>query len=666
MAMPPPIQRRCDHRYQMEETVILTARNFAARRAICLVAMVLLSAAARAQFGDVQHVTLDVSAPAEVKAGEKFTLKVIAKVAPGFHIQSNRPAPNFIPTVVKVSAPNGFVVGEPVFPQATMERAAGETIPVFSGTITVTVPVTAPAKATNSGKLTVRMSYQACDAGSCFPPAEAEKSVTLQVAAKESTATGTQPQSDSQKTEPPTDLETPDRTSQQSTSTESSNGRETLPRQPDTQTRPQESSKPTSGDRSPFPGYEMAKITQFVGPEEFTRFLQGGSSGSGAEAGRIEKLLTGGNLLVALPLIFLLGLALNLTPCVYPLIPITVSYFVSQTRFDGKKPIGLAVVYVLGMAVTYSVLGVAAGLTGGLFGAQLQNPWVLLTFALLMFALALSQFDRKDGRPIWELQLPAALRNRAQSRQGILGAALMGVMVGVVAAPCIGPAVVALLQWVSLQQSPVLGFAVFFTLALGLGLPYLFLAAASGSVQTLPRSGEWMVGVKHLFGMVLLWMGFYYLQVPLLALHPTAPRIVMVVVTAAIAIYLLFLERSGSAVRWFAILKKAVGLAAIALAVWLAAPAPAEQIRWQPYSESALREAMVRRKPILVDFTASWCAACQELEHKTFSDGRVGAAARDYVALRADMTNFRGSQAKEWQRLYGIRGLPTVVRLTPR
>src|SRR5205807_1072964 len=122
---------------------------------------------------------------------------------------------------------------------------------------------------------------------------------------------------------------------------------------------------------------------------------------------------------------------------------------------------------------------------------------------------ALSQFDRPNGMPIWEFQLPQGLRNKAQSRSGAIGAMLMGLMVGVVAAPCIGPAVVALLQWVGTQRSPVLGFLVFFTLALGLGSPYVALATASGSVKKLPRSGEWMIAVKHIFGVIMIWMGFY-------------------------------------------------------------------------------------------------------------------------------------------------------------
>lgn len=557
--------------------------------------------------------------PEKITPGQPFDLVVHLDIKRGYHIQSNRPAPNFIPTKVEVTAPAGYTVGEPLFPPARVMQAAGEQIPVFEGIIEVKVPITPPANAAGTPDIRVKVSYQACDDKSCFPPRQLEIAAypgAVQVAAAS--------------------------------------------------TAPEMSSTGGVGKGAKgVPGFEMSKLEQFVPPEEFIRFLQTGSTSNDASAGRLGELLGSGKLLLALPLIFLLGLALNLTPCVYPIIPITISYFGSQSH-EGRKPVVLALFYVLGMAVMYSTLGVAAGLTGGLFGSQLQNPWVLGIFALVMFALALSQFDRKDGRPIWEFQLPAALRNKAGSRSGILGAMLMGLMVGVVAAPCIGPAVVALLQWVGTQKNAMLGFITFFTLALGLGLPYVFLATASGSVKRLPRSGEWMIGVKHIFGVIMIWMGFYYLQTVLNGLRPGLGNVALVAVTALGGLYLLFLDRAGaSAARFFA-LKRALGVGALVLAIWLAKPAPAEAIHWQPYSTHALEQARREGKKVLIDFTAAWCAQCKELEHKTFSKREVGQAASEFVALRADMTNFHGPNEQKLKKQFGIVGLPTVVRLIPK
>jgi thiol:disulfide interchange protein DsbD len=171
--------------------------------------------------------------------------------------------------------------------------------------------------------------------------------------------------------------------------------------------------------------------------------------------------------------------------------------------------------------------------------------------------------------------------------------------------------------------------------------------------------------VKHIFGAVLIWMGVYYLQTPLALVHPTAPRALLLTTTAGIAVYLLFLDRSGGGMRAFVWVRRSLGIVAAALVVWLLSPAPPERIEWRTYSDAAFQEAVALRRPILLDFTADWCAACKELEHKTFSDPAVGRAAGRFVALRADMTNFGGPEAKQWQKRYGIKGLPTVVRLVP-
>ena len=607
------------------------------------------------------HVKLRLEAPASATTGSKLTLVATLQIAPGFHIQSNKPAPNYIATTVSVTAPAGFVVGSPAFPPASLEQAAGETIPVFSGDVRVTVPVTVERPSAGAHTLKVVAGYQACDEGSCYPPSEVAGEVTIRVENKkgEPPITATRPSTIGTEATPSDPGEAANKAGQNG-AVVSPEPRDAVSAEPPPPVTP----KPDAPAAASFAGYRTSRVTEFVGPEQFVRFLEEGDVRKG-DAGGVSGLLQSGNLLVALPLIFLLGLALNLTPCVYPIIPITISYFGTQAGRDGKPPFVLAVVYVLGMALMYSALGVAAGLTGSLFGSQLQNPWVLTAFAVVMFGLALSQFDRPDGRPIWEFQLPGFLRNRAQSRSGILGALIMGLMVGVVAAPCIGPAVIALLQWVGTQRDPVLGFGVFFTLALGLGLPYLALATVSGSVKAMPRAGEWMVGVKHVFGAVLVWMGVYYLQTPLALLHPEAGRAALVAISGLIALYLLFFERSGGGARAFHWVRRALGVGAAGIAVWLASPAPEETIQWRTYSDSALETAMSERKPVLIDFTADWCAACKELEHKTFSDPNVGRAAQRFIALRADMTNFGGPDAKRWQARFDIKGLPTIVRLEP-
>ncbi|HEX9148947.1 MAG TPA: cytochrome c biogenesis protein CcdA, partial [Thermoanaerobaculia bacterium] len=232
---------------------------------------------------------------------------------------------------------------------------------------------------------------------------------------------------------------------------------------------------------------------------------KGGTSAAGASRDFGDMLERHGMLLVLLS-IFAGGLALNLTPCVYPVIPLTVGYFGRQSSGSRGRLFGLAGVYVLGMATMYSILGVAAALSGRLFGSVLQNPWVLSAIAATLVAMALSMFGA------WEIRMPTSLMNRAGARSGAAGAFGMGLFVGVVAAPCIGGFIVGLLAFVAARQDPFLGFLFFFTLSIGLGLPYLFLAAYSGRLARLPRAGEWMEGVKKIFGWVLLAMAAYFLR----------------------------------------------------------------------------------------------------------------------------------------------------------
>jgi len=597
-------------------------------RLLAALACAVLETPAPAQFGPPDLLRVSVKAPATVAPGKIVQLQVVLNVKQSYHVQADTVKPPYIPAKVTVTAPKGFRVAAPAYPRGKMTKVGSDTLAVFEGAAVVRVPVTVPATATGAQKLTVKVSYQACDATSCFPPSDATATITLKIAASKTPA-------------------------KRSAATPAAGSAGLVTEAP----------APAGGLP---PGYQMTKISGFVPADKFIAFLQAGSGSPGGMPGgdALTKLLTA-NLALALPIVFVVGLALNLTPCVYPIIPITISYFGGQASQSGRKPLVLALFYVLGMAVMYSVLGVVAGLSRGVFGAQLQNPWVLGFFALVMFALALSQFDRPDGRPIWEFQLPAALRNQSGPRSGIAGAVVMGLLVGVVAAPCVGPAVVALLQWVATQGNPFLGFLVFFTLSLGLGAPYVALASVSGSVKRLPRSGEWMVGVKHVFGVVMICMGFYYLQAIIDTIGPHAGTRTLIAVIALSGLWLLFVDKAGMQARFFRLFKRGLGIAAIAGAVALAVPAPAEKIRWQPLTDTSLTAAAADRKVVVIDFTAAWCAQCKELERYTFSDEKVGAAARDIVALRGDMTDTKSPAAQDWTRRYGITGLPTVVRLAP-
>ena len=210
-------------------------------------------------------------------------------------------------------------------------------------------------------------------------------------------------------------------------------------------------------------------------------------------------------LFIYLIIVFLGGLALNLTPCVFPLIPITVSYFGNKS--EGKKSAltihGL--MYALGMAITYSLLGTFAAMAGGIIGSALQNPLTIIVIVLIILALAASMFGA------FEIVVPQKLAQiGGKNRAGYGGTLLMGLTVGIIAAPCIGPFVLGLVTFVAQVGDWFFGFISFFILALGLGLPYAILAIFSSSINSLPRAGVWMIWVRKIFGFILVALALYF------------------------------------------------------------------------------------------------------------------------------------------------------------
>ncbi len=356
--------------------------------------------------------------------------------------------------------------------------------------------------------------------------------------------------------------------------------------------------------------------------------------------------------------VFAGGMALNLTPCVYPIIPITVSYFGGYCGASKGRLLGHGLLYVAGLAVTNTALGVMAALTGSLMGSILQNPLVLVTVAAVLAAFAASLFG------LWELKLPSSLTQAAsQSYAGYFGSLFMGLTLGVVAAPCIGPFVLGLLTWVAGLGSPWLGFLVFFTLSLGLGLPLFFLALFCGGLERLPRSGEWMLWVRQLMGWVLLGMAAYFIR-PLL---PETARVLLLAgVALAAAIHLGWLSRTTAAFRGFPWVKTAAAVAGVVIATYLVGSfvLRGPGVSWQPYSDQARARAQAAHKPVIIDFYATWCAPCRELDEITFHYPEVVQLLdRDFVAFKVDLTRRGNPLFERLLRQYGVKGVPTVIFL---
>ncbi len=337
-----------------------------------------------------------------------------------------------------------------------------------------------------------------------------------------------------------------------------------------------------------------------------------GGNGVPAATGRadsensIESLVHERGWALVFVFVFLGGLALNLTPCVYPMIAITVSYFGGQGERRISTAFARALTYCLGIVLTYSALGLAAALTGGLFGALLQSPVVLIGIAVLLVALALSMFG------LYELQPPSFLMQQAaglSSKAGYIGVFLLGATVGIIAAPCLGPIILSVFVFVAQRGDPWLGWWLFFTLACGLGLPYVVLGTFSGLLARLPKSGTWMVWIKRVFGVALIGVAIWFVM-PLLSTKATTES----------------------------------------------------PISWQPYSAELIAHP---GRPVLIDFYADWCIPCHEMDKRTFTDPRIIEASKKFLMVRADLTKTTSPEAQKLTEQYQIAGVPTFVFLDP-
>ncbi|MFH1436899.1 MAG: cytochrome c biogenesis protein CcdA [Pseudomonadota bacterium] len=387
--------------------------------------------------------------------------------------------------------------------------------------------------------------------------------------------------------------------------------------------------------------------------------------------------ITGDNIFYALALSFAGGVMTSLTPCVYPVIMITVAVFGATQSKSKLRAFTLSLTFAGAIIIMYTTLGIVSALTGTLFGSILSNKWFIFSVAGLFILMALSMFG------LFTIQLPESLRSRfaGAGKAGYAGAFVMGLVSGLLAAPCTGPVMIGILAFVSTTKSVAVGGALLFAYSFGLTLLFIFVGTF---VMALPKSGKWLDAVKDILGVIMLFLAFYFMRsaLPLHKIHiePT--------VTAAIGLSSYFVALAGLVLlvlghtvihrglmgdgsKQVSMGRKGLyhGLRVLAIVVFFAGAASnlmARSIRpveldWVLDDEKkALALHKTDKKPLLIDFTALWCEACQKIDKKTFSDKSVRKHLDRFVLLRMDLTDMDDDD-EAIQEKYGIGGLPTLL-----
>ncbi len=545
-----------------------------------------------AQGSDVVNIKVKES-PAKVSQGDEFKITLEIIVEKTWHINSQKPNDDFlIPSEITAKG-NGIKLIKVSYPEAHNIKLAfsEELVSVYEGTTNAGLNFRVDKNAqVGKQKVNVTLDYQACNDMTCMPPNDVTAELEIEVIENKSKDTShVTVSSDTGVSDEESDFEQLKKNSQQSQSNDENS---------------------------------------------------------------IASTLEGSGIFLSLIFVFLAGLALNLTPCVYPLIPITIGYFGGQAEGKTGRLVLLGLLYMLGMAITYSVVGVITSLSGAVFGSLLQNPIVIIAIVLLFVALALSQFG------VYEFKLPDSLVAKAGgAKGGAFGAFFMGLTMGIVAAPCIGPFVLGLVTYVAAKGDPLYGFLMFFVLALGLGFPYLILAIFSGKIKSLPRAGIWMEGVKHIFGFLLIGMALYFLD-PILP--KSVQGYVLPVFGIIAALILLFFDKTANDAKGFRTFKTVFSVVVLALSIYALIPSEKLEPEWRQFSIQNYQASLNNNERMVIDFYADWCIPCKELDALTFSDKRIIEKFEQFTAYKVDMTK-NNETNEQLRKKFNVVGMPTVL-----
>ncbi|RTE67800.1 protein-disulfide reductase DsbD [Amphritea opalescens] len=401
-----------------------------------------------------------------------------------------------------------------------------------------------------------------------------------------------------------------------------------------------------------------------------------------SEQDRFAAMISGSSLLLTLGAFFVAGLALALTPCVFPMIPILSSIIAGQGhRTTAMHGFMLSLVYVLAVAVTYTIAGVIAGLFGENLQAAFQNAWIIGLFSFVFVLLSLSMFG------FYELQLPNALQSRlnnlSNSQKGgsVMGVAIMGLLSALIVGPCMAAPLAGALIYIGQTGDPLLGGAALFSLSMGMGVPLLIVGASAGKL--LPKAGVWMESVKAGFGVMLLLLAVWMLD---RVIDDSIALLLYAVILLVAAVYMKALDRLQDEARGWRVFWKGIGVVLLLygtllfvggmtggtsllqplkhIAVAGSAQASTEmhfvKVTNKSQLDQLLAEAKAQNKPVLLDFYADWCVACVELDLFTFSDAGVQQGLSGFSRIKVDVTA-NDDDAKELSRDYSVIGPPALI-----
>ncbi|MGA9047008.1 protein-disulfide reductase DsbD [Sulfuricurvum sp.] len=401
-----------------------------------------------------------------------------------------------------------------------------------------------------------------------------------------------------------------------------------------------------------------------------------------SETDRIASVIEGGSLWFIILSFFGFGLLLALTPCVFPMIPIISSVIVSQGAGLGtKKAFWLSVVYVLSMAIAYTIAGILAGLFGANLQAAFQTPWIITLFSLIFVVLAMSMFD------LFELQIPNAIQSRitqiSGKRSGIVGVAIMGFLSALIVGPCVAAPLAGALIYIGQTGDALLGGVALFALSIGMGIPLVAVGTSAG--KFMPKPGVWMDNVKSIFGVMLIGVSIWMIS---RILDENISMMLWGGLAIFVAVNIGALEPiRGRCIRCHRANKKALGIIIFLYGMSLllggmsgatnplhpldpflpnkeAVAAVSDQHKkFEKITSIEELDAILsenKGKRVMVDFYADWCTACKELEEKTFSDETVKTAMDNYVLVQVDLTA-NDEAAKAISSKYGIFGPPAIL-----